>query len=33
VGKNFDAAGLRIAHLAYVMDYSLGTLAQMMRTR
>jgi hypothetical protein len=31
--KNFDAVGLRIARLAYVMHYSLGTQAQMMRTR
>jgi hypothetical protein len=33
VGNNVDAAGLRIAHLAYVMNYSPGTLAHMMRTR
>jgi hypothetical protein len=31
--KNVDAAGLRIARLASVMHYSLGTQAQMMRTR
>jgi hypothetical protein len=33
VVKNVDAAGLRIARMAYVMRYSLGTLAHMMRTR
>jgi hypothetical protein len=33
VVKNVDAVGLRIARLAYVMHYSLGTLAHMMRTR
>ena len=31
--KNVDAAGLRIARLAYVIRYSLGTQAHMMRTR
>jgi hypothetical protein len=31
--KNVDSAGLRIARLAYVMHYSLGTQAHMMRTR
>jgi hypothetical protein len=31
--KNVDAVGQRIARLAYVMHYSLGTLAHMMRTR
>jgi hypothetical protein len=30
MAKNVDAAGLRIARLAYVMRYSLGTQAQMM---
>jgi hypothetical protein len=30
--KNVAPAGLRIARLAYVMHYSLVTLAQMMRT-
>jgi hypothetical protein len=33
VVKNVDAAGLRIARLAYVMHYSLGTQAHMMRSR
>jgi hypothetical protein len=33
VFQNVDAVGLRIARLAYVMHYSLGTLGQMMRTR
>ena len=33
MGNNADAAGLRIAHLAYVMNYSPGALAHMMRTR
>jgi hypothetical protein len=31
--KNVDPAGLRIARSAYVMHYSLGTQAHMMRTR
>ena len=31
--KNVDAAGLRIARLAYGMHYSLGTRADVMRTR
>jgi hypothetical protein len=31
--KNVDAVGLRIARLAYVMHYSLGTRAPVMRTR
>jgi hypothetical protein len=31
-GKNVDAAGLRIARLAYVMHYFLGTRAHVMRT-
>ena len=33
VVKNVFAVGLRIARLAYVMHYSFGTLAHMMRTR
>ena len=33
VVKHVDTAGLRIARLAYVMNYSLGTLAHMMCTR
>jgi hypothetical protein len=31
--KNVYPVGLRIARLAYVMHYSLGTQAHMMRTR
>jgi hypothetical protein len=31
--KNVDPVGLRIARLAYVMHYSLGTQAHIMRTR
>jgi hypothetical protein len=31
--KKVDPVGLRIARLAYVMHYSLGTQAHMMRTR
>ena len=33
VVKNADAAGYRIARLGFVMQFSLGTQAQMMRTR
>jgi hypothetical protein len=33
VVKNVFAVGLRIARLAYVVYYSLGTLAHMMRTK
>jgi|AntAceMinimDraft_5_1070358.scaffolds.fasta_scaffold601827_1 hypothetical protein len=33
VKKNFNPVGLRIARLAYVMHYSLGTQADMMRIR
>jgi hypothetical protein len=29
----FNAAGLRITHLAFVMHYSLGTRAQVICTR
>jgi hypothetical protein len=31
--KNDDSVGLRIARLAHVVHYSLGTQAHMMRTR
>jgi hypothetical protein len=33
VVKNVDAVGLRIARLAYVMYYSLGTRAHVICTR